>query len=139
MPDLRDRVIVGQGTRAGVNYALGQTGGSATGTLTGAQTTSLHAHPSGANGAGTMSASAASVTADTMQPWIALNIVIVTAGIYPSRSRRRLLEFHTENAYDAYLAQILILATSTVPRDTMTCSGQLLAIGSNQALVSPPH
>lgn len=63
---------------------------------------------------------------DKMQPSLALNYVIATQGVYPSRNM----------SSQPYLAGISLFAGTFAPRGWAFCSGQLLAISSNQALFS---
>lgn len=63
---------------------------------------------------------------DNMQPSLALNYVIATVGVFPSRNL----------SSNPYLAGIGLFAGTFAPRGWAYCSGQLLAISSNTALFS---
>ena len=58
-------------------------------------------------------------------PWLGLNYIIATQGIFPSRS-----------GTDAYLADIMMFGGNFAPRGWAFCQGQLYAISSNSALFS---
>jgi microcystin-dependent protein len=62
---------------------------------------------------------------DNMQPWLGLNYVIATVGVFPSR-----------NGADPLLAEIMLFAGNFNPRGWAFCNGQLLSISQNSALFS---
>ncbi|MDA3898752.1 MAG: tail fiber protein [Desulfobacteraceae bacterium] len=64
-------------------------------------------------------------TDDNMQPYLALNYIIATVGVFPSRS-----------SANPFIAEIILFAGNFAPRGWAFCNGQLLAISSNTALFS---
>jgi microcystin-dependent protein len=62
---------------------------------------------------------------DNMQPYAAINYVIATEGIFPSR-----------NGSEPFLGEIYMFAGNFAPRGYALCDGQLLSIAQNTALFS---
>ena len=63
---------------------------------------------------------------NNMQPWLAINYIIALTGVFPSRS----------SIHDPTIGEITMFGGNFAPRNWAFCSGQLLAISSNQALFS---
>jgi microcystin-dependent protein len=62
---------------------------------------------------------------ENMQPFLAINYVIATEGIFPSR-----------NGLDPFIAEIMLFAGNFAPRGWAFCDGQLVSIATNTALFS---
>ena len=62
---------------------------------------------------------------DKMQPYLGINYIIATEGIFPSR-----------NSADPMIAEIIMFAGNFAPRGWAFCNGQLLSISQNSALFS---
>lgn len=113
VPDLRGRLVLHAGGPGGSTYALGQTGGTSTQTLTpanlpphthpffdfaatGTQSSPANAVPATGNGyattaTGTMAADAVAPTGSGLpfsvaQPYVAVNYIISLYGVYPTPS-----------------------------------------------------
>ena len=63
---------------------------------------------------------------NNMQPWLAINYIIALTGVFPSRS----------SIHDPTIGEITMFGGNFAPRNWAFCSGQLLAISSNQSLFS---
>lgn len=112
VPDLRGRVIVGAGEGPGLTVrTLGQTGGSETATLL---NSNLPAHTHTVGGGNTSSVGGAQPF-DNLQPWIALNAFIMSAGVYGSD-----------------IGWVRFTAANFVPAG-YPCDGRLLAIAEDEA------
>jgi microcystin-dependent protein len=113
-PDLRGRVIVGAGQGPGLsNYVLGQSGGSE-GVTIGASNLPA-AYP---GGGGALS---------NIQPYLALNFVVASQGIFPSQSGGA-----PDNS-TPFLGEVLIFAGNN-NTNFPNADGRLLPIAQNQAL-----
>lgn len=62
---------------------------------------------------------------DNMQPYLGVNYIIATQGLFPSR-----------NSAEPYLGEIFLFAGNFAPRGFAFCNGQLLPISQNSALFS---
>jgi len=62
---------------------------------------------------------------DKMQPWLGVNYIIATTGVYPSRS-----------GVDPLIATVEMFGGNFAPRGWAFCDGQLLPIAQNTALFS---
>jgi microcystin-dependent protein len=124
LPDLQGRLSVG----ASANIPLGTTFGEQSTTLTTAQLAAHdHTVPSSPNTGST--GGGAPVNND--QPSLALNYLIATFGIFPSRDSGG-----SFNQTDPVLGQIVEFAGNFAPNGWMLANGQLLPINQNQALFS---
>ena len=123
LPDLRGRTAIGAGNGPGLtDRRLGAKGGSESITLNLSQIPS-HSHSvpptTGAAGSG--------FSHTNMQPWLAINYVVPTVGVFPSRNL---------GGSDSYLASVEMFAGNFAPRPTTMAHGQILPINQNQALFS---
>ncbi len=64
-------------------------------------------------------------TKDNTQPFLAVQFIIATQGVFPSR-----------NGVDPFLAEITMFGGNFAPRGWAFCNGQLLGIADNSALFS---
>ena len=135
LPDMRGRIAVGAGTRDGITWTVGTVGGSTTTTLTSAD---VSGHEHGSNAAGSTVGASASAEINIAQPHVVLQFWMATAGVFPPRQRRRLLEFETESVSGQYVSSIMITAwtQSAALTNWLKCEGQILPISQNTALFS---
>ncbi|MFD0916882.1 tail fiber protein [Pseudahrensia aquimaris] len=129
LPDLRGRVVVGAGDGPGLsNYRLGERGGQEDVTLT---TANLPPVPGGGSG----------TSVNNVQPYIALNYIVATTGVFPSRPLSEDGEIGSIapeplSGADPLLGSVALFAGNFAPRGYELANGQLLDIASNQALFS---
>ncbi len=118
LPDLRGRVVVGQGN----GFTIGETFGGETDTITQATM------PTNMGGGGQ--------PVSNYQPSIALNYMIALAGIFPSQNANTAANEPTSSNddFEPFLGEILLTAANVVPNGYARCEGQLLPINQNQAL-----
>ncbi|MEK7951807.1 phage tail protein [Luteolibacter soli] len=122
LPDLRGRVPVGAGQGPGLtSRTLGQTFGSETTVLSGLN---LPAHTHGYGGAST-SSSGTSTPIDTVQPSAAIQIGIVTLGLFPQVGH---------NGYNGHTLGEIVMYAGALPADVTPADGRTLPINSNNAL-----
>ncbi len=122
LPDLRGRVAIGAGSGPGLTPRnLGQKGGSETVTLNLNEMVShTHSVPPDTGPAGSNFAHA------NMQPWLAINYIVPTQGLFPSRNI----------GGESYLGSVEMFAGNFAPRPTTLAHGQILPINQNQSLYS---
>jgi microcystin-dependent protein len=122
LPDLRGRVSVG----ADGSHPLGMTFGAEFPSLT---TSQMPAHGHTVPGGGVTGGAGGSAPVSNYQPSLALNYLIATSGIFPSRD--------TGEGFDPsspILGQITEFAGNFAPSGWAFANGQLLPINVNQAL-----
>ncbi len=83
LPDMRSRMPLhrGQATGGPTNYALGQTGGAETRSLS---TTAVAVGSGVSSGTGQVARSPASLQGATRAPFLTLNYIIALEGVFPS-------------------------------------------------------
>jgi MYXO-CTERM domain-containing protein len=127
LPDLRGRAPVGFGTGPGLtDRLLGEAGGNEVVTL-GLANLPPHSHaltPSSE----TTGATGAGEPASTMQPYLGLNYLIATQGVFPSREGGAPSE--------TLVGEIRLFAGNFAPGGFEFADGRLLPINQNQALFS---
>jgi len=117
LPNLIGKATVGAGTGPGLSpWSVGQTGGSATTSLT---TSQLPAHNHSLPGGGVTGATGGTQPFNNVQPSLAMTPVIATNPGSPSA---------------VFLGQVANFAGTFVPGGWMAANGALLSISSNQAL-----
>jgi len=96
----------------------------------------------GDNQGGSMAASAITATGgnqphENLQPYLAVNYIIATQGVYPSPTvaQGQKNDVKTVQGTDPYLGEIMMAAFGFfVPKGYAACNGQILPIAQNQAL-----
>jgi microcystin-dependent protein/subtilisin-like proprotein convertase family protein len=122
LPDLRGRVAIGDGQAPGLTpRSIGQKTGVEQVTLTEAQL-AAHSHTLSLSGV-----TGGSQPHENMQPSLALNPIIATAGLFPSPGG------YTESPF---LGEITLFAGNFAPGGWESTDGQLLSISGNDALFS---
>jgi microcystin-dependent protein len=118
LPDLRGRVVVGQGN----GFTMGQTFGGETDIIT------------AANMPTTMGGGGQAIS--NYQPSIALNYLIALSGIFPSQNGNTPPDEPPAagGQGEPFIGEILLTAVNVVPNGYARCEGQLLPINQNQAL-----
>jgi len=129
LPDLRGRTIIGAGQGPGLaNYALGETTGTPTVTLSEAQMpTHDHDLPTG----GSSDDTGGGAPFDTYQPSLALNYIIATEGLFPGIGC-----CGSVNPDSPVLGEVIAFTGDFAPRGWALANGQLLQISQNTALFS---
>jgi len=122
LPDLQGRLSVG----ASGNIPLGTTFGEQSTTLTTAQ---MAAHDHTVPGNPNTGSTGGGAPVNNDQPSLALNYLIATTGIFPSRDGGA-----SFNETERLLGQIVEFAGTFAPNGWMFANGQLLPINQNQAL-----
>ncbi len=127
LPDLRGRTIIGAGQGNGLTRrTLGEVVGSDTFTLTESQMP-IHTHALG-NGTGSFPTGGRD-SVDNMQPSLALNYLIATAGVFPSLDCCSGIE-------ESVIGEVTAFAGSFAPDGWLPADGRLLDIRQNSALFS---
>ena len=130
LPDLRGRLPVHEGQGPGLSdYRLGEKGGTENETLT-LNELPVHTHLADdpvLNAGGGQAH-------DNIQPYQAVNYIIATQGVYPSRNSD--LGDIVQNIDDPFIGEVRMFAGNFAPRGWQFCDGQLLSIASNTALFS---
>ena len=124
LPDLRGRISIG----ADATHLLGSTAGEESTILTIGQTP---AHDHTVPGGGVTGTTGGGAPVGNDQPSLALNYIIATSGIFPSRDGGG-----SFNATNETLGQISEFAGNFAPGGWALANGQLLPISSNPALFS---
>jgi len=96
-----------------INWALGLNPGTAAGDLL------------TWDGANWVAAQPSLALDDKMQPWLGVNYIIATTGLFPSRS-----------SSNPFIAEVVMFSGNFAPRGWAFCDGQLLPIAQNTALFS---
>jgi microcystin-dependent protein len=123
LPDLRGRAPVGVGSTHGLGTVLGSEAAS----LTQSQ---MPAHTHTIASLGTSTSITGGITpVDNEQPSLALNYIIATSGIFPSRDGSGSID-------EPLMGQISLFAGNFAPDGWAFASGQLLPIAQNTALFS---
>lgn len=123
LPDLRGKAAVHMGSGSGRStYKLGQNAGTYEHTMTEEELPD-HTHWSDVNALGT------TTSVDVRLPVLALNYVILTNGVFPSRDGSMTNE-------SGSMAEVRIFAGDWAPAGTASCDGQQLQINANAASFS---
>ena len=131
LPDLRGRLSIheGQGLGLSNNYRLGQKGGEERVQLTLNELPS-HDHASEFN----VDPAGGSADHNNIQPYQAVNYIVATQGIFPSRSAGAVDV--DPNTTDPFIGEVRMFGGNFAPRGWAFADGQLLDIASNTALFS---
>ncbi len=124
LPDLRERTAVHAGS--GGPYRLGEQMGSADVTLSEAQMPTHHHTYAPANALTGDAGGGAALS--NMQPSLAINYIVATQGVFPSREGGA--------PDETFLGEVAMFAGNFAPRGWAFADGQLLPIAQNQALYS---
>jgi MYXO-CTERM domain-containing protein len=127
LPDLRGRAPVGFGAAPGLtDRVLGEAGGTEVVTP-GVANLPPHSHTLPAPGEST-GVTGAGEPVSTMQPYLGLNYLIATQGVFPSREGTA--------SSDTLVGEIRLFAGNFAPGGFEFADGRLLPINQNQALFS---
>ena len=119
LPDLRGRVPIHPGN----GISLGEKGGGET-TVLAENNMPAHQHTLLSNGVTTTAFGGSNQPVDNRQPYLGINHIIATQGIFPTEDE------------NPFLADVILFAGNFAPRGYQLTNGQTLSIASNTALFS---